>query len=189
MSDHYLDIAQNMAFWDDCIEIYRESFPEWEREDEAKILQNLRSGIYKMFCYKEESKVLGFYILDVNTQLNYTLFSFLAVKESKRGLGLGSKLCLHAIEYFHKVLACSYLFIEAQERQTQLYAKLGFKVLDIDYRVPAFDSTKSIEMNLMLLQELEITPVTLRPIIKDIFLRGYGLDEDDIRLKEQLQRI
>ena len=44
-------------------------------------------------------------------------------------------------------------------------------------------------MSLMLLQEKAINKNVLYPIIEDIFLRGYTLDADDIRLKQQLQRI
>ena len=67
--------------------------------------------------------------------------------------------------------------------------RLGFKSLAIDYRSPAFNSQQSIAMSLMLLQEKSINKEELIPIVKDIFIRGYGLKEDDKRLDNQLQRI
>jgi len=189
MSSKFLDVSQDLTLWDESIKIYRDSFPEWEREDEATILKNIKNGSYKMFAYKKNEEIIGFYILDINLTLDYALFSFLAIKESKRGLGLGSQLCLDAIEYFHKSIDCDWFFIEAEVRQAALYAKLGFKALEIDYRVPAFNSNKSVKMSLMLIEEKTIEKDSLRPIIEDIFLRGYSLHRDDIRLKEQLQRI
>ncbi|MDQ7043051.1 MAG: GNAT family N-acetyltransferase [Sulfurimonas sp.] len=189
MRSKLLDISQNLELWDETIQIYRDSFDEWEREDEATLLKHIKHGSYKMFAYQIEKEIVGFYILDINTPLQYALFSFLAIKKEKRGLGLGSKLCLEAIEYFFKNLNCSWFFIEAEERQAKLYSKLGFKALDIDYRVPAFNSQKSIKMSLMLLKEQTIDRDSLLSIIKDIFIRGYGLNKNDIRLEEQLQRI
>ncbi|MDF1877868.1 GNAT family N-acetyltransferase, partial [Sulfurimonas sp. SAG-AH-194-L11] len=189
MSHQFLDISKHLELWDESIEIYRDSFPEWEREDEAVILKNIKANSYKMFAYKEDEEIVGFYILDINTTLDYTLFSFLAIKESHRGQGLGSKLVLHAVEYFHSSIKCDWLFIEAEERQAKLYARLGFKPLNIDYRVPAFNSQKSIKMSLMLIEEKSIDSLSLHPIIKDIFIRGYGLKENDIRLINQLKSV
>ncbi len=189
MSSRLLDISQHLELWNENMQIYRNSFPLWEREDESILYKNIQNGTYKMFTYLQDTEVVGFYILDINTTLDYALFSFLAIKESKRGLGLGSKLCLSAIEYFHTSIECDWFLIEAQERQAKLYAKLGFKTLNIDYRVPTFDSDKSVPMSLMLIEEKSIDLASLRLIIVDIFTRGYHLNENDIRLKEQLQRI
>lgn len=185
----FLDISKNLELWDETIKIYNDSFPEWEREDTTHILNNIQTGVYKMFSYVEENEVIGFYILDTNASLDYTLFSFLAIKESKRGLGIGSKLCLNAIEYFHTNIKAKWLLIEAEERQAKLYTKLGFRTLDVDYQIPKFNSDESLSMNLMLIQEKSINADALSQIIKDIFKRGYSLDENDIRIEKQLQRI
>lgn len=187
---HFLDLSLHPELWEESIKVYNDSFPEWEREDTANILKNIQSSTYKMFSYVEDSEVLGFYILDINATLNYALFSFLAVKESKRGEGIGSKLCLNAIEYFHKELKQEWLLIEAEERQAKLYEKLGFSKLVVDYRVPAFNSDESVKMNLMLIQKS--TPLykeSLKNIVRDIFSRGYSLEDSDIRIKEQLERL
>ncbi|SFV66485.1 hypothetical protein MNB_SM-4-1203 [hydrothermal vent metagenome] len=185
----FIDIVEDLTLWEKSIQIYRDSFPLWEREDESIILKNIKNGSYKMFAYLKDKEVVGFYILDINLGLDYALFSFLAIKESHRALGLGSALCLSAIEYFHRHINCNWFFIEAEARQAKLYAKLGFKALELDYRVPAFNSKESIKMSLMLIEEKTIDTDSLRPIIQDIFLRGYSLDRDDIRLQEQLKRI
>jgi len=187
---NFLDISKNLELWDETIKIYEDSFPEWERESTQNILKNIQTGTYKMFSYLEGKEVIGFYILDINSSLNYTLFSFLAIKESKRGLGIGSKLCLNAIKYFHLEIKSEWLLIEAEERQAKLYEKLGFSKLALEYRVPAFNSSKSIPMNLMLIKESkELDSGSLKKIIEDIFYRGYSLEKNDIRVDEQLSRI
>jgi len=187
---HFLDISKNLELWDETIEIYNVSFPEWEREDTKNILKNIQNGVYKMFSYVEDKEVIGFYILDINTSLNYTLFSFLAIKESKRGLGIGSKLCLNAIDYFHTNIKSEWLLIEAEERQAKLYEKLGFTRLQLDYKVPKFNSLESVSMNLMLINKsIELDSTSLKMIVKDIFYRGYSLKKGDIRVEEQLKRI
>ncbi|MEA2072400.1 MAG: GNAT family N-acetyltransferase [Campylobacterota bacterium] len=187
---HFLDLSHHPELWEESIKIYNDSFPEWEREDTANILKNIQNSTYKMFSYIENEEVLGFYILDINTTLNYALFSFLAVKDSKRGEGIGSKLCLNAIEYFHKELKEEWFLTEAQERQAQLYEKLGFSRLTVDYRVPAFNSQESIKMNLMLIKKSKTLGIeSLKNIVRDIFSRGYSLEESDVRIKEQLERL
>ncbi|MEA1982146.1 MAG: GNAT family N-acetyltransferase [Campylobacterota bacterium] len=186
----FLDLSLHLDYWDETIRIYTDSFPKWEREDTSNILKNIKNGTYKMFSYLEDGVVVGFYILDINSSLNYALFSFLAIKESRRGEGLGSKLCLSAIEYFHKNIKSDWLFIEAQQRQAELYKKLGFSKLSLDYRVPEFHSSNSVVMNLMLLKKnKELDAHSLKKIIKDIFHRGYSLVDTDMRIQEQIDRI
>ena len=189
MHPHFFNLAKHLELWDETIAIYRDSFPEWERENEAKILNNIKNSSYVMYAYQIDKEIVGFYILDISARYDYTLFSFLAIKESKRGLGLGSKLLVHSITYFQEHCNCSHLLIEAQERQAKLYARLGFNAIDLDYRVPSFNSSKSITMSLMLFGDKSLPKDTLSTIITDIFQRGYGLTSYDIRLKEQLQRV
>jgi len=190
MSYQFLDIAQNLDLWDETIQIYNDSFPEWEREDTSNILLNVKSGVYKMFSYVEDGVVIGFYILDINAELDYALFSFLAIKEENRGKGIGSKLCLNAIEYFHKNIKQDWFLIEAEDRQAKLYARLGFETIKLDYAIPEFNSTSSVPMNLMLIQEQKaLDSNSLALIIKDIFHRGYSLNENDQRIQTQIEKI
>lgn len=172
------------------MEIYRDSFPKWEREDALSLLNNLKSGQYKISAYLCDVEVLGFYILDVSKELHYTLCSFLAIKESHRGQGVGSKLCLEAIEFFRQNNDLKYLLIEAQPRQAELYKKLGFKSLKIDYRVPKFDSDTTVAMDLLFIsKEKNLPKKDLKKIVEDIFTRGYSLSKGDIRVIQQLKRI
>jgi len=184
-----LNLAEHLEYWDATMKIYVDSFPEWEREANKTILKRLKTKEYEAFIYTIDSEVLAFAILDVNEALQYALFSFLAVLQSKRGLGIGSKLCLYVMDYFKTHLRAQWLFIEAEERQALLYERLGFEKLALDYRVPKFNSLESVPMTLMIITKKALSTDILLEIIKDIFHRGYSLDADDIRIQQQLRRI
>jgi len=186
----FLDLFENLHLWDETIQIYNDSFPDWEREDPADIYNRVKTKKYKMVVLIHNNSVGGFYILDTNEQLNYTLFTFLAVKESIRGKGLGTKLCLNAIEYFKNNLNTHFLLIEAQDSQAKLYSKLGFKEIDIKYFVPHYNSEKSIQMHLLCITKNKtLSSDMLKNIIKDIFICGYYLKDDDTRIAKQLELI
>jgi len=184
-----LNLAEHLEHWDATMKIYVDSFPAWEREANETILKRLKTKEYEAFIYTIDAEVIAFAILDMNTTLHYTLFAFLAVTQTQCGHGLGSKLALYVIEYCKTQLTVQWLFIEAEERQAALYERLGFKRLTLDYRVPKFNSLESVPMNLMVITQKDLSADILSEIIKDIFHRGYSLDENDIRIKQQLQRI
>ena len=186
----FKEITADSKEFQDSMKIYRDSFPEWEREDEKDILKNIQSKIYKMIISLYKNKVVGFYILDINENLNYMILSFLAIEKSYRGRGIGSELCQKVINDFYSISKQDWLLIEAEERQSKLYSKLGFKDIKLDYKVPSFESQESIDMHLMLLQkEVPLTQNMLMKIIKDIFYRGYALKKDDVRITQQLKRV
>jgi len=184
-----LNLAEHLEYWDATMKIYGDSFDEWEREADETILKRLQTKEYEAFIYTIDSKVVAFAILDVNEALHYALFSFLAVLQSKRGLAIGSKLCLYVIDYVKTHLRAQWLFIEAEERQALLYERLGFKRVALDYRVPKFNSQESVPMTLMLITQISLNADIFSEIIKDIFHRGYSLEANDIRIKQQIQRI
>lgn len=184
-----LNLSEHLKYWDATIKIYEDSFPEWEREAKETIFQRLESKEYLGFIYTINSEVVAFAILDVNMTLNYILFSFLAVRKNQRGVGLGLKLSLYVIEYCKRKYTASWLLIEAEERQALLYERIGFKRLQLEYRVPKFHSLESVPMSLMIITKKPLDNDMPSKIIKDIFHRGYSLDLDDIRIKQQLQRI
>jgi len=183
------NIQEYPHLWEESMQIYRDSFPQWEREDELSIFNNIQREHYVMFLLHNKEELAGFYILDINADLEYALFSFVAIKERQRGLGLGSRLTLHAIAYFQEEKKLHYFFTEAQERQATLYEKLGFLRLSLEYRVPSFNSEESIPMTLLLIQKRELQEQRLLAIIDDIFQRGYTLEASDPRLLAQLQRV
>jgi len=188
--DCFLDISKHKEFLDESIKIYMDSFEENQREDIKKIQKNINEGTYKMFSYLQNSEIVGFYILDINHKLNYLICTFLAVKESSRALGIGSKLCINAISYFRANTNCDWFLIEAEDKQAKLYEKFGFNIIDLDYQIPMFNSNKSLKTNLLVIQKgKKIDNASLVEIIKDIFHRGYGLSLNDNRLETQLTRL
>ena len=190
MQYKYIDIKSYPHLFEESMQIYRDLFDAWEREDERNILKNIKLDNYKMIASLYKDEIVGFYILDKNIKLHYTLFSFLAVKKFYQGKGIGTQLTLHAIEYFSHTFQQNWLLIEAEERQSKLYSKLGFKDIKLDYKVPSFESQGSIDMHLMLLQkEVPLTQNMLMKIIEDIFYRGYALKKDDVRITQQLKRV
>lgn len=188
--DGFNDVLNNTTLWEDAIKIYNDSFPEWEKEDVENILSNIKTGRYKMIVYVSNNEVQGFYILDINHKLDYVLFTFLAVKENLRGHGIGTKLCLNAIDYFNNSIDCSWLFIEAEDRQSKFYGKLGFQKILIDYLVPEFNSNESVKMHFMCIEkDKKLDHISLKEIITNIFTFGYMLDKNDKRIENQLNKI
>ena len=186
----FINLIQNIPLWNDVMKIYDDSFPEWERESVANILVNMLKNKYEIVVYLCENEIQGFYILDINTKLNYTLLTFLAVKKELRGKGVGSKLCLNAIDFFKNNLLCEWFLIEAEDMQTKFYKKFGLKEIDIDYSVPKFNSKESVAMDLMYItKDKKIDADSLSNIIEDIFIVGYSLEGDDERLQKQIKNV
>ncbi len=185
----FVDITKRWEFWEDVVEIYEEAFPQWEKEDPKRIRQLIKSGRYTMIVAYEK-EIQGFYILDTNETLGYTLFAFLAVKSSLRGNGIGTLLCKNAIQHFQKHLQTDFFLIEAEERQARFYGKLGFLKIDIDYAVPKFNKEGSVFMHLMCIQKRSsLDAQHLKMFIEDIFSFGYGLKRNDPRITAVLAKI
>ena len=180
--------------WHCCMEIYRDSFPDWEREPEDAITQRVQQGQYLLLAAIDiQAQVVGFYILDSVAEFNCVMFTFLAVTKSERGKGYGTLLCQDAINRFKNESEIEWLLIEAGERQAAFYGNLGFKKLDLDYKVPKFGEAGSVMMHLMAISaHKDICGVqgnVLTQIIKRMFINDYQLSEHDNRLNEQLALI
>lgn len=186
--------ADGGAVWRDCIRIYEEAFPEWEREPERVLVKRVMQGRYKMYAGMFGGRAVGFYILDIEEEGQvYTLFSYIAVDKRERGKGFGTELTRHAFKVFSQLRARRWMLIEAEERQAELYGRLGFLKIDMDYLVPHYDSARSEPMSLMGVpfdrSALSIEGPELRQIVERIYLSGYKLDANDPRLEEQLAYI
>jgi len=183
--------------WPSCVEIYRESFPDWEREPEDLIIERIQQGQYLLFVGIEKietpENVVGFYILDLATEFNYVLFSFLVIAKNQRGKNYGTLMCKEAIRYFKKEINVDWLFIEAENQQAIFYEKLGFRTLNLDYKVPKFGEPGSVKMHLMAINAHksinQISGTTLAHIITHIFLNAYHLNKNDHRIDDQFALI
>jgi ribosomal protein S18 acetylase RimI-like enzyme len=178
--------------WQATLEIYREAFPEWEREPEDAITQRAIEGRYVIHgALNEQGTVIGFYLLDIVHNPNYACLCFLAVADRYQGRGIGTKLCRDAIARFHDEYRLDWLLIEAEERQAIFYSKLGFKRVDIPYNAPKFDETGSVPMHLMLISsgidKKTIDGACLTEMIRHVFITGYKADNDCIN--QQVEQI
>ncbi len=184
-----IDIADDLSYFDQCVEIYESSFEDDERESEQSIFDRIKSGYYKLIAFKDKGQIIGFYILDLVKP--FGVITYLVIKKEYRGRGLGSELLKQGIAYFQSLKEFSWLLIEAKYKQSLLYEKLGFKKLDFFYGIPAFNSDKNVvKMNLLLIQkDKQITQKDLKTIITQIFTQGYRLKKDDERLLYQLSQI
>ncbi|MGF1620919.1 MAG: GNAT family N-acetyltransferase [Rhodomicrobiaceae bacterium] len=186
--------ADGGAVWNDCIRIYEEAFPEWEREPERVLVMRVKQGRYKIYAGMIQGRAVGFYILDIEDEGQiYALFSYIAVDVRERGKGYGTELTRHAFEIFSGLPGRRWMLIEAEKRQAELYGRLGFLKIDVDYLVPRYDGSGSEAMSLMAVPSdrsaLSIESAELRQIVERIYRSGYKLNADDPRLEEQLALI
>lgn len=180
--------------WREILHIYRETFSEWEREPEAVLASRMEEGRYVVSaCALADGRIVGFHIVDAVLPDGYALFSYLGVTKAHRGKGYGTELCRHAIESFRKNDALEIMYIEADDRQSRFYGRLGFQRLDLDYRVPRFDGPGSEPMHLLAIPLADhvaaLTRGELRAAVRSIFVDGYQLKPGDPRIDEQLARI
>lgn len=181
------------AYWEETLRIYREAFPTWEREAEHIIAERITQERYKLRVGIENDKVAGFYLLDLNTDPRYVMFSFLAVDTQHQGQGWGTLFCRDAITYFKTFGDFPWLFVEAQESKAIFYGRFGFFKLVLDYQVPRFDGPGSLPMQLMVFPKNEpptnFPRAELARILRSLFEQGYQLNGDDQRIPEQLARL
>ncbi len=186
-----IELDTNSIYFAQTMQIYEASFPAWEKEPQDAIRKRLQNGRYRLFAYIKGHAPFGFYIFDLHPKLDYILFTYLAVDETKRGKGIGTKLCMDAMERFRSKTDYGWMFIEAEDRQARFYAKLGFVHIDIDYSVPRYDNDGVISMHLLCLQKekKELTKEFLSKVIVSIYTEGYFLEINDKRIENQLQKL
>jgi len=191
MNYNIKNALDNQTYIHKALLIYDSLFPPSQREDKNKIIKNIKNKKYKMFIYIDKSSIVkGFFIIDINNKLNYTILTFLGVQKDFQRLGVGKALLLFAIKQFYKNNKTQFFLIEADNRPALLYKKYKFKTLNINYQIPCFDTNDTKKTNLLIREkDVQIQKEQLKDIIKDIFIYGYMLDERDDRLKNQLNSI
>jgi N-acetylglutamate synthase-like GNAT family acetyltransferase len=188
MLDTIVNTYKNQDLISQTLKLYKEIFPPSEQENEEKIIQNISTQRYKMFAYKQDI-VDGFYMLDTNQDINYMVLTFLGVREEFWHQGIGTQLLKHSIDIFQKS-SIDFFFIEADEAPSKIYLKHGFDYIDIEYRIPCYDSKKTKKTNLMvMIKNKKLTNKKLKEVIKDMFIYGYMLEKDDKRLSSLLSSL
>lgn len=179
--------------WDACIRIYTAAFPRKERESEGALRRRLDTGRYRMRAGLRDGEVAGFVILDIEPPYNFALLSYLVVDEAQRGKGYGTDLTNEAIRLFREETDCDWLLIEARDRQAELYGRLGFLKVDLDFRIPHYVDADETPMHLMAYPrgaaERSIPAGELKEMIDWLYRSGYLVADDDPRLARQLAAI
>lgn len=133
-------------------EIYDKAFPQEEKRALEQQQALLTNELYRVFPYFDETnrEVLGFITLwDLP---DFTFWEHLAVKETCRGQGIGSKI----IEETRKVSSKNIIFevelpeTEVAQRRIGLYKRLGFHLNDYPYFQPPYQAnTLGVDMLIM----------------------------------------
>lgn len=180
--------------WASFCQLYLSEFPEWEQEPLDTIKTRIEEGRYALIAAQNTAnELVGFYLLDQPHDPDYTILTFMAVAPEFRNQGLGSTICRHAFEHYTD-RGNHWLLIEAEQRQSYFYGRLGARCLDLEYSVPHFgDAESSTPMYLMGLMKPatpdEIDGDFLRIIIEHIFIEGYRVTSKDPCLIKQLEAI
>jgi predicted N-acetyltransferase YhbS len=180
--------------WQQFIELYDEAFEESEQEPVEIIRERLLTGRYLLEVAQDASnEIVGFYLLDRATDPDYVILTFLAIRAAFRNQGLGSQICRHIFESYSSTPG-KWMLIEAEDRQSIFYGRLGAKRLAIDYAIPHFDDSDDMTAtHLMLVIKPtipdQINGDILRRIIEHIFMDGYHVKRDDRRLTTLLEKI
>jgi len=182
------------ADWRGFMSLYREAFQAWEREPEDVLAARVRAGRYLLCLGRDHTgSAVGFYILEVNRDVDYVMFTYVGVAQSARGRGLGTALVRDAVRRFRDEIGAEWMLIEAGDRQAQFYGRLGFKRLDLDYHAPRFEEEGAAPMHLLSMaandQAEFIDGSRLAEMVRHNFVHGYRVAEDDPRVRRQIAEI
>ena len=176
-----------------AMQLYDETFPDWEKEPIDIILEKIKTGKTLLVIATTENKkeVFSMALLEKHTFTDSILFTYLSVKENLRGLGIGSKMVLTIQNMIKEFFNVKWLLIEAEQRQAELYSRLNFLKLSFNYISPSFvNDTDYTFMHLMVYdmhhdKKFYIKRSIIEKFIKEIFIYGYLLKKDDERIKIQ----
>ena len=185
-----LNIKEYPKYIDDAFLIYTSLFDPSEQEPKWKILRCVEENKYEMFVYVDDGLCVGFFIVDINKELNYAILTFLGVSQKHQNQGIGSKLLKKAIDRFYMMDDIEFFFIEADDNPAKLYERYQFKLLDMEYYIPLYGTDELQKTNLLFMKKTkQLSKTKLKSIIVDIFTYGYMLDMDDKRLSRVLELV
>ncbi|MDN5872523.1 MAG: GNAT family N-acetyltransferase [Nitrococcus sp.] len=182
------------TLWSAFTTLYLETFRTWEREPLPRIARRLAAGRYRLAMLQLGDEPAGFYLLDRVAALDYAALTFLALRPSFRGRGLGRRLLQHALSRFQAGPGPAWLFVEAEAEPAGFYRHCGLRQLVLDYRVPHYASVTTMQPMALLTVHRDgpvgsIDGKWLRRVVKHLFVDGYQLSPDDPRLAQQLQQV
>jgi hypothetical protein len=191
----------NKNDFDDFYAIYKASFILSEQKSKEKLLAMLNSSDYTIFIAKLGTKIVGFSIIFHSAKVSFYLLEYMAIVETKRNLGIGSKLFFHAIMQTLDKYGTKPVLIEidsAQEKSDDkeirkkrelFYKRFGCRKIEpFDYILPIESSQIAPLMKLLVYHTdmQNILKSQLKRWLKDIYTFVYGCRKDDERIGEML---
>jgi GNAT superfamily N-acetyltransferase len=171
--------------------LYRNSFPKNERRSEPDLLNALATPAYRTVTKLDRHQLLGFAIMFVPRDSDFTLLEYLAVHENYRGIGIGRALVSSAIEEAHgrpllTELESASNRTDAHRRQ-QFYTRLGFRpIKGLRYQLPLPDNPPPMELWMHQQSRAPIKRPRLADWLTKIYTQVYHCSADDPRIAEML---
>ncbi len=156
--------------------IYQESIPKNEQRPTEKQSQAMRLPNYSFYAISKDGEVVA--LLAAWEFENFVFIEHLAVKESMRGLGIGSKILKGFIESAKKTLLLETypLSNKAGKRRMKFYQHAGFRLNPYEYIQPAYsEGQKPLRMSIMS-QPGILAPKEFEQIRREIHLKVYGCE-------------
>lgn len=173
------------------IALYHQRFPYQELAPVTSIAQSIEtsSSVISGVVESTSNRWAGFTLIE--RYGDSTLLAYLATAPKFEGLGLARELVDEAL-LKNLTADTPYFWLEANPKLWSFYQKLGFKRLDIEYRIPEFYGSGSEKMGLfvkMYSSACSIPKTVVESFISELFLTGYAITAHDSRYLQQLSVI
>lgn len=165
-----------------CLMIYRNSFPGNERQPEDVIIDRIHSGKAKLYVGEDGGDILCIALVWIFHDSRFALLDYFAVAASMRGKGVGSiflKFLLQEVIGIGRSLVMEVehpghgVNIDERKARINFYRRNGAVVLeDVRYLLPPLGAaTEPMEMQLMI--AFAHGPATSAAEIRDLITRIY----------------
>lgn len=196
----------------DWIDIYTESFPPDQRQPIDDMRAQLKSGRMELDETRDANdKILCMTVSEIfhpgEGAPPFILACYTAVTPSMRSLGIGT-VHRKRVEQLLQSEYGGYLGMIAEIESTKqktddpelaqtrirrknFFMRLGLIPLDVPYRFPSYDGSEPLEGELLWypFAGQEITHEEVVPIVRRIYTEGYGLNEKDAFVNDELSGI
>jgi len=173
------------------VALYHQRFPYQELAPVTSIAKSLEasssviSGVFDSIS----NQWAGFTLIE--SYGDSTLLAYLATAQNFEGLGLARQLVDEALQV-NLTAESPYFWLEANPKLWNFYQKLGFKRLDIEYRIPEFYDSGSEKMGLFVKIHSSVSSIpktVVESFISELFLTGYAIKANDSRYVQQMSVI
>lgn len=168
--------------------LYHSRFPYQELAPISGIADSIRKGesLLSGLIDSRSNQWTGFTLAEYYG--NSTLLAYLATAPNFEGQGLARILVNDLLD---NTLSEEkpYFWLEANPKLWKFYKKLGFKRLDMEYRIPEFYANGSEKMGLFVRLHPSIIHVEKKVVesfLSELLLTGYMLKENDPRYQQQM---